>query len=34
MGDQLGKLADKKDDIARHEGSTGGGIQIRLNHTE
>ena len=34
MGDQLGKLADKKDDIARHEGSTGGGIQIRLNHME
>ncbi len=34
MGDQLGKLVDKKDDIARHEGSTGGGIQIRLNHVE
>ncbi|WP_031595314.1 P-type conjugative transfer protein TrbL [Ferrovum myxofaciens] len=33
MGDQLGNLASKKDDIARHEGSTGG-IQIRLNHTE
>ena len=34
MGDQLGSLASKKDDIARHEGSTGGGIQIRLNHTD
>ncbi len=34
MGEQLGKLADKKDDIARHEGSTSGGIQIRLNHME
>ena len=34
MGEQLGKLVDKKDDIARHEGSTGNGIQIRLNHME
>ena len=34
MGEQLGKLAGTKDDIARHEGSTGGGIQIRLNHVE
>ena len=34
MGDQLGNLASTKDDIARHEGSTGGGIQIRLNHME
>ena len=34
MGDQLGKLASTKDDIARHEGSTGGGIQIRLNHVD
>lgn len=34
MGDQLGKLAGTKDDIARHEGSTGSGIQIRLNHAE
>ena len=34
MGDQLGNLVSKKDDIARHEGSSAGGIQIRLNHTE
>jgi type IV secretion system protein TrbL len=34
MGDHLGKLVNTKDDIARHEGSTGGGIQIRLNHMD
>ena len=34
MGEHLGNLADKKDDIARHEGSSGSGIQIRLNHSE
>lgn len=34
MGDQLGNLSSKKDDIARHEGSSGSGIQIRLNHME
>ncbi len=34
MGDQFGKLARTKDEIARHEGGTGGGIQIRLNHVD
>ena len=33
MKDGLGQAASSKDDIARHEGG-GGGIQIRLGHSE
>jgi type IV secretion system protein TrbL len=33
MKDGLGQAAGAKDDIARHEGG-GGGIQIRLGHSE
>ena len=33
MKDGLGRAAGTKDDIARHEGG-GGGIQIRLGHSE
>ncbi|CUA96881.1 P-type conjugative transfer protein TrbL [Thiomonas bhubaneswarensis] len=34
LRENLGKVIDKKDDIARHEGGGGSGIQIRLGHTE
>ncbi|MBN8744611.1 MULTISPECIES: P-type conjugative transfer protein TrbL [Thiomonas] len=34
LKDNLGKLAGTKDDIARHEGGGGSGIQIRLGHVE
>jgi len=34
MKDNLGKVVGTKDDIARHEGGGGSGIQIRLGHTE
>ncbi len=34
LKDNLGKVAATKDDIARHEGGGGSGIQIRLGHTE
>jgi type IV secretion system protein TrbL len=34
LKDNLGKVVDTKDDIARHEGGGGSGIQIRLGHTE
>lgn len=34
LKDNLGKVAGTKDDIARHEGGGGSGMQIRLGHTE
>ena len=34
LKDNLGKVASTKDDIARHEGGGGSGIQIRLGHVE
>jgi type IV secretion system protein TrbL len=34
LKDNVGKVADTKDDIARHEGGGGSGIQIRLGHVE
>jgi type IV secretion system protein TrbL len=34
LKDNLGKVAGTKDDIARHEGGGGSGIQIRLGHVE
>lgn len=34
LKNNLGKVASTKDDIARHEGGGGSGIQIRLGHVE
>jgi type IV secretion system protein TrbL len=34
LKDNLGKVVGTKDDIARHEGGGGSGLQIRLGHVE